>query len=62
MAAALLLEEELADPAAWSNPGRSESNTERHNAAKAAVAELYAEWEAAQASAEEAEAAAPSRA
>jgi ATP-binding cassette subfamily F protein 3 len=51
------LEEELADPGAWSSPGRSERNTERHIAAKAAVAELYAEWEAAQASAEEAEAA-----
>jgi ATP-binding cassette, subfamily F, member 3 len=50
------LEEELADPAAWSSPGRSERNTERHNAAKAAVEELYAEWESAQASAEEAEA------
>jgi ATP-binding cassette subfamily F protein 3 len=51
------LEEELADPAAWSSPGRSERNTERHDAAKAAIAELYAEWEAAQASAEEAAAA-----
>jgi ATP-binding cassette subfamily F protein 3 len=51
------LEEELADPAAWSSPGRSERASERHAAAKAAVEELYAEWEAAQASAEEAEAA-----
>ncbi len=51
------LEEELADPAAWSSPGRSERANERHAAAKAALAELYAEWEAAQASAEEAEAA-----
>ena len=51
------LEEELADPAAWSSSGRSERASERHAAAKAAVEELYAEWEAAQASAEEAEAA-----
>jgi ATP-binding cassette subfamily F protein 3 len=51
------LEQELADPAAWSSPGRSGRASERHAAAKAAVKELYAEWEAAQASAEEAEAA-----
>jgi ATP-binding cassette, subfamily F, member 3 len=51
------LEQELADPAAWSSPGRSGRASERHAAAKAAVEELYAEWEAAQASAEEAEAA-----
>ncbi|HEY2717274.1 MAG TPA: ABC-F family ATP-binding cassette domain-containing protein [Solirubrobacterales bacterium] len=51
------LEEELADPAAWASPGRVERATERHAAAKATVAELYSEWEAAQASAEEAEAA-----
>jgi ATP-binding cassette subfamily F protein 3 len=48
------LEEELADPVAWSSPGRAERATERHAAARAAVAELYTEWEAAQARAEEA--------
>jgi len=51
------LEEELSDPAAWSSPGRAERATERHAAAKVAVEQLYAEWEAAQASAEEAGAA-----
>jgi ATP-binding cassette subfamily F protein 3 len=51
------LEEELSDPAAWSSPGRAERANERHAAGKAAVEALYAEWEAAQASAEEAEAA-----
>ena len=43
------LEEELADPAAWSSPGRIERATERHRLAKLAVEELYAEWETAQA-------------
>jgi ATP-binding cassette subfamily F protein 3 len=52
------LEEELSDPGAWASPGRAERAGERHAAAKAKLAELYAEWEAAQASAEEAEAAA----
>jgi ATP-binding cassette, subfamily F, member 3 len=46
------LEDELADPAAWSSPGRVERATKRHGEAKAAVEELYAEWEAAQAAAE----------
>ncbi len=46
------IEEELSDPAAWSSPGRSERAKERHDAAKAAIAVLYEEWEAAQASAE----------
>ena len=46
------LEEELADPSAWSSPGRTERATERHRAAKQAVEGLYAEWEAAQAAAE----------
>jgi len=46
------LEEELADPAAWSSPGRSERARERHRAAKQAVEDLYAEWEQAQAAAE----------
>jgi ATP-binding cassette subfamily F protein 3 len=51
------IEEELSDPAAWASPGRVERANERHATAKAAVEQLYAEWEAAQASAEEAEAA-----
>ncbi|HEU5104505.1 MAG TPA: ABC-F family ATP-binding cassette domain-containing protein [Solirubrobacterales bacterium] len=46
------LEDELADPAAWSSPGRVERATKRHEEAKAEVEELYAEWEAAQAEAE----------
>jgi ATP-binding cassette subfamily F protein 3 len=46
------LEDELADPAAWSSPGRIERATKRHEEAKAAVEELYAEWEEAQAAAE----------
>ena len=46
------LEDELADPAAWSSPGRVERATKRHAEAKAAVEELYAEWEAAQRAAE----------
>jgi ATP-binding cassette subfamily F protein 3 len=47
------LEDELADPAAWSSPGRVERATKRHEEAKAAVEELYEEWEAAQAAAEQ---------
>jgi ATP-binding cassette subfamily F protein 3 len=46
------LEDELADPAAWSSPGRVERATKRHEEAKAAVEGLYAEWEEAQAAAE----------
>jgi ATP-binding cassette subfamily F protein 3 len=46
------LEDELADPAAWSSPGRVERATKRHAEAKAEVEELYEEWEAAQAAAE----------
>jgi ATP-binding cassette, subfamily F, member 3 len=46
------LEDELADPAAWSSPTRAERATRRHEEAKAAVEELYAEWEEAQAAAE----------
>jgi ATP-binding cassette subfamily F protein 3 len=46
------LEDELADPAAWSSPGRMERATKRHAEAKTAVEELYAEWEEAQAEAE----------
>jgi ATP-binding cassette subfamily F protein 3 len=43
------VEEELADPTAWSSPGRAERAAERHQAAKQAVADLYGEWEKAQA-------------
>jgi ATP-binding cassette subfamily F protein 3 len=39
------LEDELAEPAAWSTPERSEESTARHEAAKRAVEEAYAEWE-----------------
>jgi len=46
------LEDELADPAAWSSPGRVERASKRHAEAKAAVEELYAEWEEAQREAE----------
>jgi ATP-binding cassette subfamily F protein 3 len=46
------VEDELADPAAWSSPGRVERATKRHAEAKATVDELYGEWEAVQAEAE----------
>jgi ATP-binding cassette subfamily F protein 3 len=46
------LEDELADPGAWSSPGRVERATKRHAEAKAAVEELYKEWESAQREAE----------
>jgi ATP-binding cassette subfamily F protein 3 len=46
------LEDELADPSAWSSPGRVERATKRHEEAKAAVEELYEEWEEAEAEAE----------
>ena len=39
------LEEELADPSAWSTPERTAKSTTRHEAAKRAVEELYAQWE-----------------
>jgi ATP-binding cassette, subfamily F, member 3 len=48
------LEEELADPEAWSSPGRAERAEARHAAAKRAVAELVEQWEAAEAEAERA--------
>jgi ATP-binding cassette, subfamily F, member 3 len=44
-AALQAVEDELADPAAWSTPMRSEESTARHEAAKRAVDEAYAEWE-----------------
>jgi ATP-binding cassette, subfamily F, member 3 len=43
------VEDELAGPDAWSSPGRAERAGERHAAAKRAVAELYEQWEAAEA-------------
>jgi len=52
------VEEELSDPEAWASPGRAERASERHAAAKRAVADLYAEWEEAEAEAEGASAAA----
>jgi ATP-binding cassette, subfamily F, member 3 len=42
------LEDELADPAAWSSPSQIERAGKRHEEAKAAVQELYKEWEEAQ--------------
>ena len=44
-AALQALEEELADPAAWTDPERAAASTERHEAAKRAVEELYARYE-----------------
>ena len=49
-AALRAVEDELADPAAWSTPERSDDSSARHAAAKRAVEELYARWEAAQVS------------
>jgi ATP-binding cassette, subfamily F, member 3 len=45
-AALQALEEELADPAAWSSPDRSAKSTRRHERAKAEVERLYAQLEA----------------
>ncbi len=39
------LENELADPSAWSDPEKTASSAARHEAAKKAVEELYARWE-----------------
>ena len=39
------LEEELADPAAWNDPRTAAKSTRRHEQAKKALQELYAEWE-----------------
>jgi ATP-binding cassette subfamily F protein 3 len=39
------IEDELAEPAAWSTPERSEQSTARHAAAKQAVEDAYAKWE-----------------
>src|ERR687897_1974864 len=46
-AALRALEDELADPSAWASPTSSERATKRHAAAKQAVDEAYARWEAA---------------
>jgi ATP-binding cassette, subfamily F, member 3 len=42
------IEDELADPAAWSTPARAEQASERHEAAKRRLAELYERWEEAE--------------
>ncbi|MDQ3677902.1 MAG: ABC-F family ATP-binding cassette domain-containing protein [Actinomycetota bacterium] len=41
------IEAELADPQAWATPERSAESSERHGAAKRAVEEAFARWEAA---------------
>jgi len=40
------LEEELADPSAWNDSRSAAKSTRRHAAAKKALEDLYAEWEA----------------
>jgi ATP-binding cassette subfamily F protein 3 len=40
------LEDELADPAAWRDPRRTERSTRRHAQAKEALEALYEQWEA----------------
>jgi ATP-binding cassette, subfamily F, member 3 len=45
--AMVTLEEELADPAAWSTPERSGRSTERHEELKSRIGDLYERWEAA---------------
>src|SRR5215210_1230094 len=42
------VEDELADPAAWSSPGRAERAGIRHREARRTVEQLYEEWERAQ--------------
>jgi len=42
------IEDELADPAAWSSPGRSRRASERHEEAKQAVQDLYDQLEQAE--------------
>ncbi|MDQ3355360.1 MAG: ABC transporter C-terminal domain-containing protein, partial [Actinomycetota bacterium] len=46
-AALTRVEDELADPSAWSDPERSASSSERHAGAKRQVEEAYARLEAA---------------
>ena len=43
-----VLEDELADPSAWSSPGRAQRAGERHESAKRRVEELYAELDEAE--------------
>jgi ATP-binding cassette subfamily F protein 3 len=45
-AALQAIEDELADPAAWSDPRKTAESTARHERAKRAVEELYERWEA----------------
>ncbi len=45
-AALRAVEDELAEPGAWSTPEASARSTQRHEEAKRAVAELYDRWEA----------------
>jgi ATP-binding cassette subfamily F protein 3 len=40
-----VLEDELADPGAWSTPAKTAASASRHEAAKRAVEDLYARWE-----------------
>jgi ATP-binding cassette subfamily F protein 3 len=46
-AALRAIEDELGDPSAWASPTSSERATQKHDAAKKAVEEAYARWEAA---------------
>jgi len=48
-AALRTIEDELADPGAWSTTERAERANERHEAAKRKLAELYERWEEAEA-------------
>jgi ATP-binding cassette subfamily F protein 3 len=48
-AALRALEEELADPALWTDGARAQDSGRRHEAAKRRVEELYARWEATEA-------------
>jgi len=43
-AALKALEDELADPSAWSTPERTAKSTKRHEAAKQKVERLYEKW------------------
>jgi ATP-binding cassette subfamily F protein 3 len=45
-AALRAVEDELSDPAAWSDPKKTRQATARHEQAKRAVDELYQQWEA----------------
>jgi ATP-binding cassette subfamily F protein 3 len=45
-AALRAIEEELSDPAAWSDPRKTRKATARHERAKRAVEDLYEQWEA----------------